>query len=88
MEKCESEIKLVQYLPVCRVVKDCGQIANEIGDVRAATDEVARSKVKLGDTISDINILLIGLCREIASFPHPNLERADQEDRRDQPEPW
>ena len=45
MEKCESEIKLVQYLPVCRVVKDCGQIANEIGDVRAATDEVARSKV-------------------------------------------
>ena len=29
----------------CRVVKDCGQIANEIGDVRAATDEVARSKV-------------------------------------------
>merc|ERR1712212_868490 len=26
------------------VVKDCGQIANEIGDVRAATDEVARSK--------------------------------------------
>ena len=43
--KSESEIKLVQYLPVCRVVKDCGQIANEIGDVRAATDEVARSKV-------------------------------------------
>merc|ERR1719184_191767 len=27
-----------------KVVKDCGQIANEIGDVRAATDEVARSK--------------------------------------------
>ena len=28
-----------------RVAKDCGQIANEIADVRAATDEVARSKV-------------------------------------------
>merc|ERR1719273_2529884 len=27
-----------------KVTKDCGQIANEIGDVRAATDEVARSK--------------------------------------------
>merc|ERR1711910_70742 len=27
-----------------KVSKDCGQIANEIGDVRAATDEVARSK--------------------------------------------
>merc|ERR1712002_466697 len=26
------------------VAKDCGQISNEIGDVRAATDEVARSK--------------------------------------------
>ena len=31
-----------------KVSKDCGQIANEIGDVRAATDEVARSKVRLG----------------------------------------
>ena len=29
-----------------RVSKDCSQIANEIGDVRAATDEVARSKVR------------------------------------------
>merc|ERR1712240_745048 len=27
-----------------KVAKDCGQISNEIGDVRAATDEVARSK--------------------------------------------
>merc|ERR1711963_511217 len=27
-----------------KVTKDCGQIANEIADVRAATDEVARSK--------------------------------------------
>ena len=27
--------------------KDCSQIANEIGDVRAATDEVARSKVRV-----------------------------------------
>merc|ERR1712061_785641 len=27
-----------------KVAKDCGQIANEIADVRAATDEVARSK--------------------------------------------
>merc|ERR1719495_1933045 len=27
-----------------KVAKDCGQIMNEIGDVRAATDEVARSK--------------------------------------------
>jgi hypothetical protein len=27
-------------------MKDCGQIMNEIGDVRAATDEVARSKVR------------------------------------------
>merc|ERR1719315_598550 len=27
-----------------KVTKDCGQIMNEIGDVRAATDEVARSK--------------------------------------------
>ena len=31
-----------------RVSKDCSQIANEIGDVRAATDEVARSKVRAG----------------------------------------
>merc|ERR1711881_775955 len=27
-----------------KVMKDCGQIANEIADVRAATDEVARSR--------------------------------------------
>ena len=31
---------------MCRVSKDCAQILNEIGEVRAATDEVARSKVK------------------------------------------
>ena len=30
-----------------RVNKDISQINTEIGDVRAATDEVARSKVKL-----------------------------------------
>ena len=30
----------------CRVNKDISQINTEIGDVRAATDEVARSKVK------------------------------------------
>ena len=28
-----------------KVAKDCAQIANEINDVRAATDEVGRSKV-------------------------------------------
>ena len=28
-----------------RVTKDCGQIMVEINDVRAATDEVGRSKV-------------------------------------------
>lgn len=28
-----------------RIEKDRGQIAHEIGDVRAATDEVSRSKV-------------------------------------------
>ena len=28
-----------------KVNKDCWQIHSEIGDVRAATDEVARSKV-------------------------------------------
>ena len=28
-----------------KVTKDCAQIHSEIGDVRAATDEVSRSKV-------------------------------------------
>ena len=30
-----------------KVAKDCAQIANEINDVRAATDEVGRSKVHM-----------------------------------------
>ena len=32
-------------LCICRVAKDCTQIMAEIQDVRAATDEVGRSKV-------------------------------------------
>ena len=43
---------------ICRVVKDCGQIANEIGDVRAATDEVARSKVSSKNMTSEINYVV------------------------------
>jgi hypothetical protein len=35
----------MSYLLLCRVTKDCAQILNEIGEVRSATDEVARSKV-------------------------------------------
>merc|ERR1712240_292118 len=45
-----------------KVAKDCGQISNEIGDVRAATDEVARSKASaeksyknLVATLNDLN---------------------------------
>ena len=30
-----------------RVTKDCAQIMNEVNDVRAATDEVGRSKVRI-----------------------------------------
>merc|ERR1712240_365781 len=42
-----------------KVAKDCGQIMNEIGDVRAATDEVARSKASAekshGQLIAKLN---------------------------------
>merc|ERR1712180_374302 len=45
-----------------KVTKDCGQIANEIADVRAATDEVARSKASaeksqrsLTGTLNELN---------------------------------
>merc|ERR1719158_350110 len=42
-----------------KVSKDCGQIMNEIGDVRAATDEVARSKASAekshGSLITKLN---------------------------------
>merc|ERR1712121_65625 len=42
-----------------KVTKDCGQIMNEIGDVRAATDEVARSKASAekshGQLIAKLN---------------------------------
>merc|ERR1712115_154906 len=42
-----------------KVSKDCGQIMNEIGDVRAATDEVARSKASAekshGQLIAKLN---------------------------------
>ena len=44
-----------------RVAKDCGQIANEIADVRAATDEVARSKVSCNNMTSKINSIVAGL---------------------------
>ena len=53
-EQDESQVFLIDYYKLsphvkilCRVSKDCSQIANEIGDVRAATDEVARSKVRV-----------------------------------------
>ena len=44
------------FFSVPRIEKDKGQIGHEIGDVRAATDEVNRSKVSnTNKTISYIN---------------------------------
>merc|ERR1712002_574879 len=48
-----------------KVTKDCGQIMNEIGDVRAATDEVARSKASAekshGQLIAKLNDMNLNL---------------------------
>jgi hypothetical protein len=48
------------------VNKDCAQILSEIGDVRAATDEVARSKV-IKYIFSPDKLSLSGFGREVLS---------------------
>ena len=57
-----------------KVSKDCSQIQNEIGDVRAATDEVARSKVTNVIPISDFLKTRAGFCGEVVQDPHRQLE--------------
>merc|ERR1712002_676023 len=48
-----------------KVTKDCGQIMNEIGDVRAATDEVARSKASAEKSCSALVSNLNNLSKKI-----------------------
>ena len=50
LQGCQGLYYVFAWLPritlcICRVAKDCTQIMAEIQDVRAATDEVGRSKV-------------------------------------------
>ena len=53
-----------------KVSKDCSQIQNEIGDVRAATDEVARSKVTNVIPISEFLKTRAGFCGKVVQDPH------------------
>ena len=57
-----------------KVSKDCSQIQNEIGDVRAATDEVARSKVTNVIPIFDFLKTRAGFCGKVVQDPHRQLE--------------
>merc|ERR1719237_404414 len=59
-----------------KVSKDCGQIANEIGDVRAATDEVARSKASAEKSQRSLSATLNELTKKIEEV---NLNLGDFE---------
>merc|ERR1711962_234742 len=59
-----------------KVAKDCGQIMNEIGDVRAATDEVARSKASAEKSHSALVSNLNSLSKSIDEI---NLNLGDYE---------
>merc|ERR1711936_1402164 len=59
-----------------KVSKDCGQIANEIGDVRAATDEVARSKASAEKSQRALSATLNELTKKIEEV---NLNLGDFE---------
>merc|ERR1711962_1148858 len=49
-----------------KVTKDCGQIMNEIGDVRAATDEVTRSKASAEKSHGQLIAKLNDMSKKIA----------------------
>merc|ERR1712240_209247 len=59
-----------------KVAKDCGQIMNEIGDVRAATDEVARSKASAEKSCNALVSNLNNLSKKIDEV---NLNLGDYE---------
>merc|ERR1712180_310400 len=59
-----------------KVAKDCGQIMNEIGDVRAATDEVARSKASAEKSCNALVSNLNNLSKKIDEL---NLNLGDYE---------
>merc|ERR1712112_511961 len=59
-----------------KVAKDCGQIMNEIGDVRAATDEVARSNASAEKSC---NALVSNLNNLSKSIDEINLNLGDYE---------
>merc|ERR1712227_297212 len=59
-----------------KVAKDCGQIANEIADVRAATDEVARSKASAEKSQRALSATLNELTKKIEEV---NLNLGDYE---------
>merc|ERR1719338_86483 len=59
-----------------KVVKDCGQIANEIQDVRAATDEVGRSKASAEKSQRALAATLTDLTKKIEEV---NLNLGDFE---------
>merc|ERR1712180_304588 len=59
-----------------KVAKDCGQISNEIGDVRAATDEVARSKASAEKSHRALSAKLNDMSKKIDEM---NLNLGDYE---------
>merc|ERR1712032_324079 len=60
-----------------KVSKDCSQIANEIGDVRAATDEVARSKASAEKSQRALTGTLNELTKKIEEEEEEEEEEAE-----------